>query len=134
MASRQCILKCVRSLCRWFLFRGLTRHRLRSLTEVKTEQVSCHMKTSHTPMCSSASWGLEACLASIGFKALPIPPTNQKTKIEGGFRWGQNTNRKKMLREVSAFLFASLSLSPSASYTTRSLSMGSEIRSCRRCP
>lgn len=77
---------------------------------MKTEQVSCHMKTSHTPMCSSASWGLEACLANIGFKALPIPPREPGDKDRKGLMVGAKYKQEKMLREVSVFLLASLSL------------------------
>lgn len=92
MVTAQCIVKCVRSLCRWFLFRRLTRHWLRSLTEVKTEQVSCHMKTSHTPVCSSASWMLEAC---VSFKALPIPPHKLRDKDRRGLAVGAKYKQGK---------------------------------------
>lgn len=84
-----------------------------ALTEVKTEQVSCHMKTSHTPVCSSASLGLEACLANIGFKALPIPPHKPGDKDRRGLvvgaKYKQEKNAKRGER-LFLCLFSSLSL------------------------
>lgn len=53
------------------------------------------MKTSHTPICSSASWGLEASLGNIGFKALPIPPHKLRDKDRRGLVVGAKYKQEK---------------------------------------